>query len=261
MRFAALRALGQVRDPAAVPMVLPFLADRRKELRFAAVEALGSMRDVSAVRPLLDVLVDPDRNLRRAAAESLGSIGDPQAVPPLAVALEDEHWSVRCAAAAALGRLRSPKGTPALLLRLQDDDATVRRAAVVALGEVGDLRAAAPLTFALQDPGLQASALEALRRLGAAALPDIERAFAGAGAEARRLIVDLVGRLEDRRARKLLMAALADDEARVRADAALALGDGGFLDAVRPLMDLKAADPAPEVRQAAALALKKLAPR
>jgi HEAT repeat protein len=261
MRFAALRALGQVRNPGAVPRVLPFLAEPRKELRFAAVEALGSIRDVSAVRPLIDVLSDPDRTLRRAAADSLGSIGDPQALPALVVALEDEHWSVRCAAASALGRLRSPKATAALLQRLQDEDPTVRRAAVVALGEVGDPRAAGPLTGALQDAALQATALEALRRLGTAALPEMERAFASAGAEARRLMVDLVGRLEDRRARKLLMAALADDEARVRADAALCLGDGGFLDAMRPLMDLKASDPSPEVRHAAALALKKLAPR
>ena len=35
---------------------------------------------------------------------------------------------------------------------------------------------------------------------------------------------------------------------------------GGYLEAVRPLMDLKAQDPAPEVRRAAAQALKKLAP-
>jgi uncharacterized protein (DUF2336 family) len=33
------------------------------------------------------------------------------------------------------------------------------------------------------------------------------------------------------------------------------------MDALRPLMDLKASDPSPEVRQAAAAALKKLAPR
>jgi HEAT repeat protein len=177
------------------------------------------------------------------------------------VALEDDHWSVRCAAAAALGRLRSGKATTALLQRLQDDDATVRRAVVVALGELGDPRSAARLTQALSDPGLQASAAEALRRLGAAALPELEKAFASCGPEARRLLVDLVGRMEDRRARKLLAGALADDEARVRAEAALALGDGGFLDAVRPLMDLKASDPSPEVRQAAALALKKLTPR
>ena len=71
----------------------------------------------------------------------------------------------------------------------------------------------------------------------------------------------LAGRLEDQRGRKLLLAALADDSARVRAEAALALGEGGFMDALRPLMDLKASDPSPEVRQAAAVALKKLAPR
>ena len=89
----------------------------------------------------------------------------------------------------------------------------------------------------------------------------MERAFPTATADVRRLLVDLVGRLEDRQGRRLLLSALADDSARVRAEAALALGDGGMLDAVRPLMDLKASDPSPEVRQAAALALTKLTPR
>ena len=73
--------------------------------------------------------------------------------------------------------------------------------------------------------------------------------------------MNVVGRLDDRRARQLLLAALADDSAPVRAEAALCLGDGGLLDAVRPLMDLKASDPSPEVRRAATQALKKLAPR
>jgi HEAT repeat protein len=207
------------------------------------------------------VLVDADRNLRRAAAESLGAIADPQAIPPLLLALEDEHWSVRCAAAGALGKIRSGKSTPALLSRLHDDDQTVRRAAVAALGEVGDIRAAGPLAAALQDAGLQGPALEALRRLGSAALPELERAFPGAATETRRLIVDLAGRMEDRRARRLLLSALADDSAQVRTEAALALGDGGFLDAVQPLMDVKASDPSPGARHAAASALKKLAPR
>ena len=96
---------------------------------------------------------------------------------------------------------------------------------------------------------------------GITSIGDLERAFAGSDQEARRLVVDLAGRMEDQRGRKLLLAALADDSARVRAEAALALGEGGFMDALRPLMDLKASDPSPEVRQAAAAALKKLAPR
>jgi HEAT repeat protein len=90
----------------------------------------------------------------------------------------------------------------------------------------------------------------------------MERALgAGLEPEARRLLVDLAGRLEDRVALRLLLAALADDAAAVRAEAALALGEGGFRESIRPLMDLKAGDPAPDVRQAAARALKKLTPR
>jgi len=209
----------------------------------------------------VDVLRDSDRNLRRAAAEALGAIGDPQTLPPVLLALEDEHWSVRCAAATALGRIRSFKAVPPLLTRLDDDDATVRRAVVAALGEIGDARAGRRLTQLLADPALQPAALEALRRMGPSALSELERAFAGASPDVRRLIVDVVGKLEDRQGRRLLLAALADDSAQVRAEAALSLGDGGFLDAVRPLMDLKASDPSAEVRHAAAMALTKLTPR
>lgn len=261
LRFVTIRALGLVRNPAAVEHLIPLLSDARKELRFAAVEALGGIRAQAAVRPLITVLGDTDRNLRRAAAESLGAVSDPQAVPPLLLALEDEHWSVRCAAAAALGRIRSSKATQALLARLDDDDATVRRAAAVALGEIGDPRAAARLAQALREPALETAALEALLRLGPSALPEVERAFASAGAPVRRLLVDLAGRLDDPRARRLLLAALADFSAEVRAHAADALGDAGVLDALRPLMGLKSHDPSPEVRKAAAAALRKLGPR
>jgi HEAT repeat protein len=241
--------------------VVPFLADERTELRFAAAEALGAMRASSAVRPLVKVLSEPDRNLRRIAADSLGTIGDLQAVPPLLLALEDEHWSVRCAAASALGRIGSAKATPPLLARLTDEDATVRRAVAAALGEIGDPRSAGRLVQALHDPALETAALEALRAIGGAALPEMERAFHTATPAVRRLLVALVGKLDDRHGRKVLLAALADDTSHVRAEAALALGDGGFTDAVRPLMDLKASDPSPQVRQAAAQALTRLTPR
>jgi HEAT repeat protein len=257
----AVRALGEIRSLEAVPHLLPFLEGERKELRFAAVEALGSLRAPSAVPSLTTVLRDPDRNLRRAAAEALGQIADPQSTPALLLALEDEHWSVRCGAAAALGRIGSGKALPGLVQRLEDEDATVRRAALAALGELRDVRGARPLLRALDDPGLRSTAVEALRRLGPDALGEVERAYAAAGPEVRKLLVDLAGRLDDPAAGRLLTAALADASPTVRAEAALALGDGERREALRALMDMKAQDPSPEVRQAAAQALKKLAPR
>ncbi len=261
MRFVTIRALGQVRNPEVVPRLIPFLGDARKELRFAAVEALGEVRAYSAVQPLIGMLKDADRNLRRAAAEGLGSIGDPQAIPAVLLALEDDHWSVRCAAATALGRIRNPKATSGLLSHLSEDDATVKRAAAAALGEIGDPRAARRLIEALEDSTLESTALEALRRMGGAGLAEIERALPAIGGEARRLLVNLIGKIEDRRTAKVLLAMLNDVAPMVRAEAALALGDGGHLEAVRPLMQVKATDASADVRQSAAIALGKLAPR
>ncbi|HEY5906500.1 MAG TPA: HEAT repeat domain-containing protein, partial [Vicinamibacteria bacterium] len=157
---------------------------------------------------------------------------------------------------------KSPAAVPKLLkLASSDPSADVVSMAIWALGEIGDVRAAAHLAHLLPEAALQATALEALRRLGAAVLPELERAFAAAEPAARCLLLDLVGKLEDPRARKLLLQALSDQSPVVRAAAALALGEGGFLDAVRPLMLVKEKDPSPEARQAAAAALRKLAPR
>ncbi|HEX9185943.1 MAG TPA: HEAT repeat domain-containing protein, partial [Vicinamibacteria bacterium] len=150
-----------------------------------------------------------------------------------------------------------------LVARVDDPDATVRRAAVDALGEIGDPRGAERILAALCDPGLQAAALEALRRLGAGALPQMERALARGAldADGRRHLVDLAGRLEDPSARRLLLAGLEDPSPAVRQEAATALGEGGFREALRPLLEKKAGDPSPEVRRAAASALRKLQPR
>ena len=74
-------------------------------------------------------------------------------------------------------------------------------------------------------------------------------------------VFDSLLRLEGKAAIPFLGEFLRSPSEDVRAEAALALGEGGFMDALRPLMDLKASDPSPEVRQAAAVALKKLAPR
>ncbi len=158
----------------------------RKELRFAAVEALGAIRAVAAVRPLVEALARPGP---QPAPRGRGEPGRDRRSPGRArrslLALEDEHWSVRCAAATALGRHpEAPRPPRPCWDACADDDATVRRAAVAALGEMrrrAGRRARSSRPCAT--PGLQATALEALRRLGAAALPEMERAFAAPDAD------------------------------------------------------------------------------
>ena len=98
--------------------------------------------------------------------------------------------------------------------------------------------------------------------MGAAALPEMERAFAAARSAPRRGGCSWTSPAGSRTRRPPAPARALDDESpAVRAEAAIALGDGGFREALRPLLERKASDPSPEVRQAAASALRKLQPR
>ena len=264
LRFAAVRALGQIRNADAVPHLLPLLGDARKELRFAAVEALGQIRAPAAVRPLVEALRDPDRNLRRAAAEGLGEIGDPQAVPPLLLALEDEHWSVRCAAAVGPRPARQPEGDrrPARPPRRRRRDRApcggvgARRGRRLARGRPARRRArrSRPAGGRARGPAAarprRAAGDRARLRLGRASTRRCGGSWSTsrAGSRTAGLAAAAAGR------------ALPTPRADVRAEAAAGPRrrrlPGG---AARPALDLKSEDPSPEVRQAAASALRKLA--
>ena len=116
---------------------------------------------------------------------------------------------------------------PRCSLRLADEDATVRRAAVAALGELRRPARRGRLLRALADPGLQATAAEALRRLGAVgARPSWSGPSPAPPPRCAGCSWTSPADWRTGRARRLLLAALADDSASVRAEAALALGDG-----------------------------------
>ena len=188
----------------------------------------------------------------------------PQAVPPLLLALEDEHWSVRCGAAAALGRIGSAKALPALLAAPRRT--RTRRCGAPpwrALGEIGDARAARP-----PDAGPRRPRPPVHRARGPAAPGAGRPARDGAGlpAAAPRGAAAARGprRAASRTARAAAPAPRRPRRRRARPCAPRRRwpwATAAFAEALRALMDLKATDPSPEVRKAAALALKKLAPR
>lgn len=82
------------------------LADKHWDLRVEAVRALGDRRDRAAV-PVLARMLATDRSVRvrAAAAEALGWIGDEAAAPDLLAALDADHVAVQAAAREALRRM------------------------------------------------------------------------------------------------------------------------------------------------------------
>ena len=70
-----LAALGASGDPAAVPVLLPYLHDENPRLRQPAVEALGKLHATEAVTPLTTLLQHEEvPTIRAAAAAALATI-------------------------------------------------------------------------------------------------------------------------------------------------------------------------------------------
>jgi HEAT repeat protein len=193
-----------------------------------------------AVPPLLDRLTDDSSLVRQAAAIILMHIRDHRAVPALVAALEDDAPAMRQVAARALRVFGDVATLPALTAALRDADPAVRGEAALALGGVQDTRALPALLEALHDPNLdvQFAAAWALGRIPdpRAVEPLIEVLTTNVDRGVGERSAEALGYIADRRAVPSLIAALGDENLRVRDRAAFALGLIGDRAAVEPLL-------------------------
>ena len=151
--FAAIRALGRLGDPRAVPVLTEQLRLHRwPAARYAAAMALADLRGPRAVEPLIHHLIRCEPGIVRA----LGRLGDTRAVKPLSAlygnpVLQDswEFRRVRFEIEDALCRLGKP-GLNRLALLLRHKDRGIRWQALCALGRSGQVEAAGHLRRELE---------------------------------------------------------------------------------------------------------------
>jgi hypothetical protein len=161
-KLGVIEALGEIRDPQAVPELLRALKDPDNEIRWEAALALGEIGEKTTIPALTDGLKDPDRFVRYATAialekigwependtqhaylhlgkqewEKLAAVGAP-AIEPLSLALKDRNSGVRENAVHVLGEIGSPEAIPAVYRSLRDSSDNVRWNAVKAAPRVG----------------------------------------------------------------------------------------------------------------------------
>lgn len=155
-----------VKESDAVSSILSALADHNVNVRTAAVRALGRLATPVAVPALVDMLSDPDSEVREEAIEALEATKDIRAVPGLTSALSDTDPTVRTAAAQALGLLAHlPSVVATLVGLLTNPDAAMRRVAIEALEDTKGEGVAQSLISALsdEDPHVRYVATRALR--------------------------------------------------------------------------------------------------
>ena len=239
-----IRALGKLRDPRSIGVLLKALKTRREGPdKLAAAEELVKFGD-AAVKPLVSVLGHRSvqiqdgstARVRDYASEALAKIGKPAFVQVVA-ALKSEKPSVGAAAALTLGRMGDSRAVKPLLAALGDKGDLRRVAAATALGKLADPVAVKPLMAAMAkaDLNLRYAALHAIVKLGPAAVEPCLAMLSDTDGPGRGAAIDVLGELGDKRAVKPLMALLKDKDANVRSLAAAALiklGSG----AVEPLL-------------------------
>ncbi|MEW6489676.1 MAG: HEAT repeat domain-containing protein [Thermodesulfobacteriota bacterium] len=124
---AVARALVRL-GPEAVGPVLPVVPSLGSEGRGYAVRALGELRDPRALPVLLALLADPaDPSGRADAAWALGQLGDPRGGEALVPVLGDPDWRARLEASRAVGLLEAREAEGSLeQLRRADPHPAVR---------------------------------------------------------------------------------------------------------------------------------------
>jgi HEAT repeat protein len=115
---------------ATVQQIEPMLHDSDLYVRRGALRALGKLKDPSAIPAIQKALKDPESCVRCQAAVVLGDMGDPASIDPLfrAVADNGTFQFDMVAAVQALSSL-GPKDMDKVIARVSDPNATVRRIA------------------------------------------------------------------------------------------------------------------------------------
>lgn len=167
-RAFALKGLGALKDPAAVPLLLPLIEATRagSGVTIEAIRAMGRIGDARGEAPLskllytrglnpmvraetlqalgesaapvsvdafVDFLADPLPVVRLAALQGFAKRGDETFLTVLSGLDPDPHWSVRAGLATLLATKETERALPRLTPMLGDPDARVIAAVLTAL--------------------------------------------------------------------------------------------------------------------------------
>jgi HEAT repeat protein len=123
---AAIHALGHLNNPAAIPLLSPYLRHPVAEVRFALACALGSFANHGeAIQLLIALISDTDDDVRDWAVFGLGNLGDGDSVEirdALFSRLSDSNEKVREEAIVGLAKRKDTRVIPALLAALNQSE-------------------------------------------------------------------------------------------------------------------------------------------
>jgi len=258
--YAVIKALGMMAASEAGPALMAYLHGGRitGNLEYSIIETLGRINCIAASGMISSrYLQHTDPDIRRLAVETLGKLGDRQSLASVESAAQDPHWSVRAAALHVLARVGGDSELPLLLAAMEDRDSLVRKNAILALGDLRNTSTVPALSQQLNDMEMSRYAFEALLKFGRMALPWLHRLMTrNYPFELRLRVIDLIGKIADRKSVEHLLVTLDDNSPEIRLAAIDSLAFCFDSLPLKMLARIKKTDQNDEVKERAELALK-----
>jgi HEAT repeat protein len=224
VRSGAARVVGRLKVGEAGDAVIKAVNDSQAEVRYAAMRALGAIRETRAVGALTEQLAFYKKGEGAwSALDALAQIGAPASVPLFKARLLDKDPFIRRAAAEGLGRARDVESIDTIEKNVTTDDAPmVRLASAFAMLKLGRSYASR-LVDMMNSPKVLAQGQEYLIELGPAMIPTLLPRLQDPDADVREALVDVVGVIGDASHLPALEAATKDRDDSVAAAAKRAI--------------------------------------
>lgn len=222
-----------------------------KPIRLAAIEALGRAGDAAVVGPLLAVIADEDQGIADTALAAVAVLPGKAVDREIAGRLATANAAVLPALVELVGRRRIAAVTELLPL-VEHPEAKVRTATIVALGPTIDLEHLDVLITAALSPKTESEgeAARAALREASVRMPDREgcaaklaAALATAPAEAKAMLLDVLGEVGGTKAVETMAAAGRSGEQALEDAATRLLGKWMTADAGPVLLEIATAEP------------------
>ncbi|MCY3024022.1 MAG: HEAT repeat domain-containing protein [Planctomycetota bacterium] len=169
-RIMLIQAIGDRRDPAALPGILEQVKSGEKVVRAAALRILGQISDASAVPVLLQSAMDADDEVARAAKATLAGLRGKEVDSSVLAVLDKDDPKARRLALEIVGERRIAAAVPALIKATTDADKEIRLAAIRVLSDMGGPGVPAALFKAAEDADkdVRTAAMKGVGATGAA---------------------------------------------------------------------------------------------
>jgi len=245
-----LRALGDRKEAAPLPMVLAATKSESPAVREAAIAVLAKLGDASAVAILLDAALGEGPAAAKAK-EGLKTLKAQEADAAILAKLAGADANTKAVLFELAGARRIAAAADKIREALDSSNEAVKLAALTAMGQLAELKDLDLLTSralaasktpetAAAEAALTTAALRMADREGAAA--KLAECLRGASAEQQAYLLELLGKMSGKKALQTVAHAAKSSDAALKESATKVLGEWPNPDAADALLDLAKTD-------------------